>query len=137
MIPDHVFLVVQNHVVHAKQYIENALLALQNGEAGKAGELLWGGVAQALEAVAVYNNRPIRTHRDLKNFAIQLSRELQDEDLITDFMIAESLHQNFYVIQQEPSDIEILVPTVKEFVSKLIGLIPSSVLAAIDFPQPS
>ncbi|MDA1129039.1 MAG: hypothetical protein O2913_10110 [Chloroflexi bacterium] len=48
------------------------MVALQNREAGKAGELLWGSVAQALEAVATYKDRIIQSHRDLKNFAIQL-----------------------------------------------------------------
>ena len=111
-------LAVQNHAVHSKQYIENALLALQNGEAGKAGELLWGSVAQALEAVANYKNLTIQSHRKLKNFAIQLSRELDDEVLKNDFVVAESLHHKIYAIQQEPSDIEILVPTIQELVTK-------------------
>ena len=130
-------LAVQNHAVHAKQYIENALLALQNREAGKAGELLWGSVAQALEAVATYRNKPVRTHRDLKNFAIQLARDLDDEALINDFIVAESLHHNFYDIQQEPSDIEILIPTIQGLVSKLIDLIPPQILSLTEFPRPS
>jgi len=132
--PDLAF---QNHAVHAKQYIENVLLALQNREAGKAGELLWGSVAQALEAVATYRNKPVRTHRDLKNFAIQLARDLDDEALINDFIVAESLHHIFYDIQQEPSDIEILIPTIRELVSKLIDLIPPQPLSVTEFPRPS
>ena len=130
-------LALQNHAAHSKQYFENALLALQNREAGKAGELLWGSVAQALEAVAAYKDRIIQSHRDLKNFAIQLSSELGDEALINDFIVAESLHHNFYDIQQEPSDIEILIPTIRELVSKLFDLIPSEILAVSDFPRPS
>ncbi len=130
-------LAVQNHAVHSKQYIENALLALQNREAGKAGELLWGSVAQALEAVATYKNRTIQSHRDLKNFAILLSRDLDDEALINDFIVAESLHHNFYDVQQEPSDIEILIPTIRELVTKLFNLIPSQILSAPYFPRPS
>ena len=128
-------LAVQNHAVHSTQYIENALLALRNREAGKAGELLWGSVAQALEAVATYNSLAIRSHRDLKNFAIQISRDLDDESLISDFIVAESLHHNFYDVQQEPSDIEILVPTIRGLVTKLIDLIPSQIQSATNYPQ--
>jgi hypothetical protein len=124
-------LAVQNHAAHSNEYFENALIALQNREAGKAGELLWGSVAQALEAVATFNDLVIRSHRELKNFAIQLSRELDDETLKIDFILAESLHHNFYDVQQDSSDIEMLVPTVQELVKKLIALIPPQYLSAL------
>ena len=83
--------------------------------------MLWGRVAQALEAVATYNNRTIQSHRDLKKFAIQLSRDLDDEAIINEFIVAESLHHNFYDVQQEPSDIEILIPTIQRLVTPLAG----------------
>ncbi|HEU0022607.1 MAG TPA: PaREP1 family protein, partial [Dehalococcoidia bacterium] len=94
------------------------------GEAGKAGELLGGSVAQALYAVAAYTNTPVKTHRALKNFAIQLARDLGDQTIEIDFVVAESLHHNFYDVQQEPQDIEIVIPVVQELVSKLLNLIP-------------
>lgn len=115
---------VQRYVIHSQQYLGNGLLALENGESGKAGELLWGSVAQALHAVAAYNNTPVGTHRALKNFAIQLARDLGDPTIEIDFVVAESLHHNFYVIQQEPQDILIVVPVVQGLVSKLLSLIP-------------
>ena len=115
---------IRRHIIHSRQYFDNGLAALQNAEAGKAGELLWGSVAEILHAFATYMNTPIRTHRDLKNFVIQLGRELEDPTIQTDFAIVESLHHNFYEVQQEPIDIEIVVPTVRELVWKLFGLIP-------------
>jgi hypothetical protein len=115
---------LQRYVIHSRQYLENGLLALQNGEAGKAGELLWGSVAQAVHAVAAFRSTSVRTHRELKNFVIQLARDLNDQSIEKDFVIAESLHHNFYEVQQEPVDIAIVVPTVRELVSKLINLIP-------------
>jgi hypothetical protein len=115
---------LQRYVIHSQQYLENALIALQHGEAGKAGELLWGSVAQALNAVAGYTNKSVRTHRELKNFAIQLGRDLNDRTIENDFVVAESLHYNFYVVEREPQDIEIIVPVVQELVSKLLNLIP-------------
>jgi len=119
---------LQSHAIHSRQYLENALLALQNDEAGKAGELLWGSVAQAVQAVAVYKNRNIQTHREFKNFVIQIAKDLNDEAIQTDFILGEGLHHNFYSIQQEPYDIALLVPTVQRFVNKLLGLIPTSLL---------
>ena len=115
---------LQRCVIHSRQYLENGLDALQNGEAGKAGELLWGSVAQAVYAVAVFRNTSVQTHRELKNFVIQLARDLSDQSIEKDFIIAESLHHNFYEVQQEPEDIVIVVPTVRGLVGKLIKLIP-------------
>ena len=128
---------VRTHAAHSIQYLENGLIALRDLEAGKAGELLWGSVAQALEAVAVHNSHTIQSHRDLKNFAIQLSKDLEDEAILEKFVLAESLHQNFYAVQQEPLDIEILVPTVKDLVARLIDLIPPEILAVANFPRES
>ena len=115
---------LQRYIIHSRQYLENALLALQNLEAGKAGELLWGSVAEMLHAVAAYHNKQLRTHRELKNFVIQLARELNDDTIEKDFLIAESLHHNFYEVQQEPIDIAIVVATVRELVNKLFNLLP-------------
>ena len=115
---------ILSYINHSRQYLSNALLALQNDEAGKAGELLWGSVVEALQAVAAYRNRPIRTHRELKNFAIQLARDLNDQTIEKDFIVAESLHHNFYVVQQEPSDIAIVIPTVQQLVTMLLALMP-------------
>ena len=119
---------IQRFVLHAQQYLGNALLALQNGEAGKAGELLWGSVAQAINAVAASRNRSIATHRDLKNFALQLARELNDSNIEKNFIVVESLHHNFYDVQQEPQDIELVVPATQELVNRLLALIPPETL---------
>jgi hypothetical protein len=119
---------LQRYVAHSRDYFENALIALQSGEAGKAGKLLWGSVAEVVQAVAASRNRLLRTHRELKNFVIQLARELNDESIEKDFIVAESLHHNFYEVQQERVDIEIVVPTVRGLVNKLLSLIPGEVL---------
>ena len=115
---------LQRHIIHSREYFENAIIALLAGEDGKAGELLWGCVAQATHAVAAYQNTPLRTHRELKNFIMQLARELNDEDIEKNFIVAESLHHNFYEVQQEPVDIEIVLPTVRDLIRKLINLLP-------------
>ena len=127
---------IKQHVAHSRQYLDNGLIALKNNEAGKAGELLWGCVSQAVHALAEPRNVPINTHRDLKNFAIQVSEETNDESLLDDFNLddfnlTEGLHGNFYVVRQEPRDIELVLPPVRRAVAKLIDLIPSEGLEGI------
>jgi hypothetical protein len=119
---------IRRYVIHSNQYLANALLALQNTEAGKAGELLWGSVAEALHAVAASKNALVESHRDLKNFAIQLARDLNDQTIQNDFIVAESLHHNFYDVKQETQDIGITVPAIQNLVKKLLDLLPPEAL---------
>lgn len=118
----------RRYVLHARQYLENGLVALQLGEAGKAGELFWGSVAEALQAVAVLAGRPISSHRDLKNFALQLARDLKDETIEHNFLIAQSLHSNFYTVEDEPEDIAVVVPVVQALVTRLFEQIPQEAI---------
>ncbi len=119
---------VQNLAIHSRQYLENGLIALQAGEAGKAGELLWGSVALAVQAVATSKGHSVDTHRKLKNFALQLAIDLNDVTIRQDFIVAESLHHNFYEVEQEPQDIVQVVPTVEQLLVRLFGLIPPEIL---------
>ena len=128
MTTDDVISALQSHAVHSKQYLENAQIALRDGEAGKAGELLWGSVAHAVQAVAVSRGRSVNTHRELKNFVIQVAKDLDDETIATNFILAESLHHNFYVVQQEPQDIALVLPAVQDIVGELFSLIPPDLL---------
>ena len=119
---------IQSLAIHSRQYLENGLVALQDGEAGKAGELLWESLALAIQAVAKFRNYNVESHRTLKNFALQLAIDLNDETVKTDFIVAESLHHNFYEIQQEPQDIAQVVPYIERVVGTLFGLIPPELL---------
>jgi len=117
-------LAIQRYIEHALQYLENGLIALQKGEAGKAGELLWGGVAEATHALAATKNVPLPSHRQLHNFVLRIAEELGDKSIAEDFLLAESLHHNYYEVELEPRDVEVVVPRIRELVTKLFKLIP-------------
>ena len=59
----------QNHIFHCRQYMDNMLEALQKNEPGKAGEMLWGSITQAVHAVDAWRGPVIGGHRGLLNFA--------------------------------------------------------------------
>jgi Archaeal PaREP1/PaREP8 family len=121
-------LAIQNHAIHSQQYFENAVSLLEQGEAAKAGELFWGSLAQAFRALAVYKGQEVKTHRDLKNLAIQLSRDLQDESVAIDFELAENLHFNFYVVQREIEDIVLVLPAIERLRRRVFSLIPPELI---------
>ena len=53
----------------------NAYLSLQRDELKKASEFLWGSLTQAIKAVAALKELRLRSHREIWNYLVELSRE--------------------------------------------------------------
>ena len=115
---------VRRHVAHSRQYLNNAFVALQDGEAGKAGELLWGSVTQAFHALAAFRQRNVATHRSLKNFVIWIGDSTRDSSLRGDFEALEKCHDNFYDVTQTTEDVEDIIPTVNRLIDRAFRLLP-------------
>lgn len=106
-------------------YLTNALAFLEAGETEKASEFFWGSFAQALKAVASLKGATLRSHGQLRQYARDLSLDLRDEDVLSTFLLAESLHRDFYELD---SDLESIVMTgtkVRATVAKLLNLLPT------------
>lgn len=116
---------VKKYVFASRHYLENALLMLNNQEAAKASELLWGSVAQALQAVAASRNIRLSNHRSLSWFVSSLARELNDRALLDGFWRAQALHSNFHEVDLTVEDVAGVVDHIRTAVSKLLALIPS------------
>jgi hypothetical protein len=112
------------YVDNARHYMENATALLGLGEVRKSSELLWGSMAAAVKAVAAAKGTLLWSHRDVRNYARDLARELGDENLLTTFRQAEGLHRNFYESGLEGEDVEELVSKVAPAVTLLLALIP-------------
>lgn len=109
-------------------YLENALELLNQGEPAKAGELLWGSMAQALQAVALSHGTPLANHRSLRWFASQLAKELSDRSILDGFWQAEKLHSNFHDVDLSVEDVATMVDAIKTTVSRLLSLVPAEIL---------
>ena len=108
--------------------MENALVFLQKGEAGKAGEFLWGSVAEALQAVATSRGMHLANHRSLRYFAGVIAKELGDAALAQGFSDADRLHSNFYEVELELADVAAVLEPIRTTVAKLLALIPPEAL---------
>ena len=117
----------RNHLLHCRQYMDNALDALGKDEPGKAGEMLWGSVTQALHAVDTWRGPVIVSHRDLMNFSVRISREIDDPAYPNNVASARRLHDNFYVPDVALEEIELLLPGIQRAVSQLLALLPDEV----------
>ena len=115
---------IRKHVLASLQYMENGQLMLNKQQAGKAGELLWGGVSQALEALAETRNMRLANHRSLRYFVGELSREMGDRSISDAFYQAEALHSNFHSVDLSVENVAANVDAIRELVSKLLSMIP-------------
>lgn len=119
---------VNKYIKASLHYMENALLMLRNKDAGKASELLWGSMAEALQAVAASRGKHLANHRSLHWFVAQLGKELEDKDLVAAFYQAEALHSNFHEVELTIEDVAINLEPIRTTVLKLLKLIPSELL---------
>ena len=115
---------VRKHIQASLEYMENGQLMLKKQEVGKASELLWGGVSQALEALAESRNISLANHRSLRWFAAELSRETGDKSINSTFYQAEALHSNFHSVDMSVQDVATNVNAIRDLVSKLLSMIP-------------
>ena len=114
----------KNHVFHCRQYMDNALEALEKNEPGKAGEMLWGSVTQAVHAVDAWRGPVIDDHRRMMNLAYSLEREIGDPSFRFVLRSASSLHHNFYVPVDTKEEVERLLPGIQAAIDQILALIP-------------
>jgi hypothetical protein len=128
---------VRNYATASLHYIENALLMIRQGETEKASELLWGSVAEALQALAISRGvKPLKNHKSLRWFVGVISRELDDSDIAKTFHAAENLHhKGFHEVELELRDVALLVEPIRKMVKRLLDSIPKELLRAEDIQR--
>ncbi len=117
---------IKRYRTQSIHYFENALHYIEIGDAAKASEFLWGSMAQALKAVAGSRDIWLRSHNQLRDYAMESARALKDDSIRHAFDYAQSLHSNFYECGLALEDVVRGAEDVKTAVGKLLSLIPKS-----------
>lgn len=117
----------QNHVYHCRQYMDNALEALQKNEPGKAGELIWGSFAQAIHAIDAWRGTVIHDHRSLMNLSRDIGQEIGDPLYPYHRQSARSLHENFHIPVETREEVEDLLPGIQTAITQILDLLPEEV----------
>jgi hypothetical protein len=112
------------YVKNALHYLKNASRFVDAGDAEKSSEFLWGSMAQALKAVADSKGIHLRSHREVRDYALALAKELNDKSIYDSFLHASYLHSNFYEAELELKDVRIIAEEIKTAVGELLNLIP-------------
>ena len=110
----------KNQSIH---YFENALSSIEAGDAEKAGEFLWGSMAQALKAVAANEGKELNTHGEIRKYAAELAKKRDDVSIWDVYAIANSLHGNFYEAGLSLEEVQTNADRIRTMVVKLLGFI--------------
>ncbi len=115
---------VEKYAGQSLHYLKNASKFIDAGDSAKAGEFLWGSMAEALKALALSKGIPLKNHRMIWNYVENLSKELEDKSIYDAFLHANFLHTNFYESDLELKDVRRAAEDVRMTVGKLLSLIP-------------
>ena len=114
-------------VSRAQRYAEQSVTYVLNGgkafaekEYEKAGEFLWGGMAEALKAHAAKNGRLLKRHDQIISYARELSKMLKDPDLYDAFRKVQGLHSNFYEADVDAAEVEAIIRDTRPYIGKIL-----------------
>jgi len=102
-----------------KKYLAEAKEFLSKEDLVQTSEKLWGAAALAVKMVAAKRGLKLEAHRSLWDFVSRLSRESRDEEIITFFHVANSLHRNFYENQMNKASLEVAIRNIEQLIEKL------------------
>ncbi|MBE0415068.1 MAG: hypothetical protein IBX36_00800 [Dehalococcoidia bacterium] len=104
-------------------YLENAFASMVAGDAEKAGEFLWGSMAEALKAVAASEGRELIAHWEIGDYARELAKKREDKSIYDAYGHASYLHSNFYEAGLRMEEVRIYAEDIRKAVGKLLSLI--------------
>jgi hypothetical protein len=115
---------VEKYKAQSNHYFGNALSSIQAGNAEKAGEFLWGSMAEALKAVAASEKKKLKTHGEIRKYAAELAKKHKDMSIWDIYGVANSLHGNFYEAGLSLEEVQTHAERIRTTVLKLFSYIP-------------
>lgn len=117
----------EKYKAQSDHYFGNALTSIQAGDAEKAGEFLWGSLAEAIKAVAASKRAELTKHWEIGDYARRLAKEMKDESILNVYRDASYLHSNYYEAGLAIEEVQAYVERIRTVVVRLFGLIPEDV----------
>ncbi len=110
---------VQIYLKLHEKYLREAEDLYAKNDLAQAGGKYWGAVTALLNAVAEKRGLPHYSHRDYAALIEKLYDEMEDEELLKGFALAERLHANFYHNFLEKKSFEVHRREVLRLIEKL------------------
>jgi len=111
------------HFKLSEKYLKDAEEFLAKEDYVQASEKAWGAASQIVKALAAREGKELKSHRELHNYVAELSRKKKDREITRCWLIATSLHQNFYENWLPGETVRSAVEDIKTFIEKLSQLL--------------
>ena len=102
-----------------EKYLREADEFLTKEDYVQASEKLWGASAEIVKAVAASRGLDIKSHGELHDFVTKLREETHDPEIRTLWLVATTLHQNFYEAWLPSTMVREAAEDVKKFSEKV------------------
>ena len=110
---------IESHDIHSERLMEHAERQLAVGDRLQASEKAWGAVAHRLKVIADQRGWEYDKHQHVYGVVRRLAQELDDPDLMKNFIVAEGLHKNYYVDLKPLDQLSVELGLVRDLLEKL------------------
>ena len=114
---------IADHVRTAVEFLERSEREFSNGDELQGSEKLWGAASHSVMAVATRRGWRYSKHNAKVAAVNRLSQEFDEPALLSDLLVAEQFHANFYHDFMEDDVIERGRPIVERFVRRMLELV--------------
>ena len=116
-------MIKDEHVQTAREFLVKSDGYFAEGDVLQGSEKLWGAAAHAVMAVAQQRGWKYGNHYTLRETALRLADELEDERISLGLGVAEKFHANFYHEFMEDSELDMNRPLAKRFVMRMLAIV--------------
>ena len=118
-----VTVIAEEHVQTARDFLVKSDNYFAEGDVLQGSEKLWGAAAHALMAVAEHRGWKYGNHYALRQVALMLADEMEDERISLGLGVAEKFHANFYHDFMEEAELDMGRAAVHRFVERILALV--------------
>jgi len=112
---------VEHYKRLSEKYLAEAKELLNAGDLVQASEKFWGAATLTVKMQAAKRGLTLEQHGSLWDFINTLAKVSGDEDIVTFFNAANTLHRNFYENEMARETVEINARHVEKLIAKLKG----------------
>ena len=116
-------LIQEEHVKTANDFLAKSDGYFAEGDVLKGSEKLWSAAAHAVMALAQERGWQFGNHYALRQVALRLADEMDDERISLGFGVSEKFHANFYHDFMEDNELDANRPSARRFVERMLALI--------------
>ena len=116
-------MIKDEHVQTAQDFLVKSDAYFAEGDILQGSEKLWGAASHAVMAVAQERGWDYESHYALRQVALRLADEMEDERISLGLGVAEMFRANFCHEFMDESGLDMSRPSAKRFVERMLALV--------------